>query len=91
MRTYMMKDKIKDIYDTIDKFNEELAEFTDIKGVGIHMTELPMGTLGILGVLPGMNAAIKKSDFTECVEFKEIEKPESCLKKVRKQVRTSWK
>ncbi len=94
MRTYMMEDKIKDINDTVDKCNEEMSKFASEKGrVFIHLPELTMGTLDILGAQPGINAVRNQKKFTEDTDWDnmKVTKRRSCLKKVRKLVRSSWK
>ena len=94
MRTYMMKDKIKDINDVMDKCNEEIARFTDLKCKSfILLPHLTMDSLDVLGATPAINTVKNQEKFTEDTDWdnKKSTKHKSCLKKVRKLVRTSWK
>nr|DAJ49235.1 MAG TPA: hypothetical protein [Caudoviricetes sp.] len=93
MRTYMMKDKIKDIHGVMDKVNEEIQTFTDIKGSFILLPHLTMDSLDVLGATPAINTVKNQKKFTEDTDWDnmKVTKHKSCLKKVRKQVRTSWK
>ena len=93
MRTYMMKDKVNDILGIMDKINEELQTFTDIKGPFILLPHLTMDSLDVLGAPPAINAVRNQEKFTEDIDWdnKKASKHKSCLKKVRKLVRTSWK
>lgn len=93
MRTYMMKDKIKDIHGVMDKVNEEIQTFTDIKGPFILLPHLTMDSLDVLGATPAINTVKNQEKFTEDTDWDnmKVTKHKSCLKKVHKQVRTSWK
>jgi hypothetical protein len=88
-----MKDKIKDIHGVMDKVNEEIQTFTDIKGSFILLPHLTMDSLDVLGATPAINTVKNQKKFTEDTDWDnmKVTKHKSCLKKVRKQVRTSWK
>lgn len=94
MRTYMMKDKIKDIHGVMDKVNEEISRFTDLKCKSfILLPMLTMDSLDVLGAQPGINTVKNQEKFTEDIDWDNVKvtKHRSCLKKVRKLVRSSWK
>lgn len=94
MRTYMMKDKIKDIHGVMDKVNEEISRFTDLKCKSfILLPMLTTDSLDVLGAQPGINTVRNQEKFTEDTDWDnmKVTKHRSCLKKVRKLVRSSWK
>lgn len=93
MRTYMMKDKVNDIHGVMDKVNEEISKFTDLRGPFILLPHLTMDSLDVLGAPPAINTVKYQEKFTEDTDWDntKVTKHKSCLKKVRKLVRTSWK
>lgn len=90
MRTYLMKDKINDMYNVLDALNNELSRyFTDFKGPFILMPHLTVDSLEILGELPGIIKVIKKDEFTQNTDWKHVRKVKSSLKYVADKIRNA--
>lgn len=88
MRTYLMKDKVNDMYNIMNSINSEISKFTDLKGPFILLPHLKLDSLEILGALPGIKKNIDRVKFTKNTNWEHVRKVESCLKYLVDKVRS---
>ena len=88
MRTYLMKDKVNDMYSMMNKINKEISKYTDLNGPFILLPSLSLDSLEILGALPGIKKDIDREKFTRNTNWEHVRKVESCLKYLVDKVRS---
>ena len=87
MRTYLMKDKVNDIYNMMNKINKEISKYTDLKGPFILLPSLSLDSLEIIGALPGIKKDIDRDKFTKNTNWEHVRKVKSSLKYVADKIR----
>ena len=88
MRTYLMKDKVNDMYTMMSKINKEISKSTDLKGPFILLPSLSLDSLEILGALPGIKKDIDRDKFTKNTDWDNVRKVGSCLKYFADKIRS---